>query len=322
MKILLFGLAAFAVSALVAAQVYHNYALVCFDDREITDICSSLRYQYYCTSEGSVMRRGGHGNTDCDAGCRCVNLNPRRNHLAALIGKIYCDFAKPNIEHSLIDAQLQLSTGQHVGSVSGDILPLLPTSESNNIEHRDTGSIQVACKYAPTCDSTRDLTIAYQGGPYRYYYNSAGDVGKLGQQRIVREQSYGYINLYAKQPNILNPTWNLTRTIPKRNLASIKQNKLPAAGAHKLALELSITDLLNSLHPLTKTKAIKPLIIRLPATLSHNYALVCYNDQQITRACQDHKYGYYCTSSGTVERIGEADSVCDEGCKCQNLYPK
>jgi len=270
------------------------------------------------------MKRGSGRHTVCDEGCHCVDLNPRRNFLVGLTGQSCYDFAERSIERNLVDVKLQQLTYQHADRVSRDILPLVHTPESEDDKYRDTGFIHVAWNCTLACGNTRDLTAACQRGLDHYYGNSAGSIGNLGQQHIVLEQSYECIDVYSKQAHIFGLTWDLIHTITSCNHANIKQNTISKVEVHTPNPEHPGTVLPNSVHSHTKTKAINPLNIRTvntPVTHAHDYALVCYNDKEITRACQDHKYAYYCTSSGSIAHKGEADSFCDEYYECRDLYP-
>ena len=55
----------------------------------------------------------------------------------------------------------------------------------------------------------------------------------------------------------------------------------------------------------------------------NNMAMVCMDDQDVTLACQNGNYGYFCRSDGKLRRTGiYTDHVCEEECKCINLRPK
>lgn len=52
-------------------------------------------------------------------------------------------------------------------------------------------------------------------------------------------------------------------------------------------------------------------------------AVVCMDDQDVTRACQSSDYQYFCTSTGQLRRNGAfTDHVCEEECRCIDLRPK
>ena len=55
----------------------------------------------------------------------------------------------------------------------------------------------------------------------------------------------------------------------------------------------------------------------------NNMAMVCMDDEDVTRACQNGNYGYFCRSDGKLKRTGiYTDHVCEEECKCIDLRPK
>jgi len=59
------------------------------------------------------------------------------------------------------------------------------------------------------------------------------------------------------------------------------------------------------------------------ALAENNMAVVCMDDQDVTRACQSSDYQYFCTSTGQLRRNGAySDHVCEEECVCVNLRPK
>ncbi|KAJ9655805.1 hypothetical protein H2198_005425 [Neophaeococcomyces mojaviensis] len=310
------------------AKVYHNYALVCFGSRELTEACQLLRFQYYCNSKGKISHKGAYSNQGCDENCECVDLNPKpSNCLFGLSGQSYCASFKQN----LADGQQQeLEVKQLIDSLPHDIaLPVQP-AEVKDIKPRDTGYTQVAWDYALVCGYTRDLTAACQGGLYLYYCNSAGQVANLARQHIVCEKSCECINAYPKQACVIGLTWSFACTITGRKrelLASVEPNSITVTGKDKP--EPPIKELTipfhTSLKDLTSTKAgdVKALDVLDTDVhlLSHDYTLCC-NDQHVARTCQDYKHRYYRASDGEMARKGPAEAVCDESCECQTLYPR
>lgn len=114
-----------------------------------------------------------------------------------------------------------------------------------------------------------------------------------------------------RQPTLQQP--NAPRFIPPRSAP--EQVKYPESDIPRRNLPETNSVQLTSTSPAT-SRANQPPISRRNFTEHHNWAMTCMDNRQNTRTCSS-THGYYCSSSGDLERQWSAvNRWCAEHCFC------
>lgn len=272
----------------LAAQ--HSYALVCHD-RRWTNFCAGSRYQYYCTSTGSLANKA-IAYDFCQVTCQCVDLEPRKCILSPYI--LASCLVRDDVVYEI--------NGTFVGTISHSHAHSDGTLDFvNGLAERDQ-DVEMH-DYALVCDD-RAWTRECQGSPYGYTCTING--------KITYKQSLRHCSRICSCVNV-RPKIGACLTSPYfQGVCLIEDGSAYFLNGSRIGDINDAEAYENGTFDFTGTMAKR--------AQTHDYALVC-DDREVTRQCQDAFWGYYCTSQGKV-RYKRIAGRCDASCECVNLRAK
>ncbi|KAJ9615598.1 hypothetical protein H2200_001673 [Cladophialophora chaetospira] len=215
----------------------NNYAMVCRETQEITNLCRGSPYNYNCDVNGQLYHTG-RSEVLCDLWCHCVDLSPKPLPVPCI--KISTFFIPDCIK--LGDAVFD-NTGDFVGkladartlpngtldftsplpttdNLADDFVPPAGTSNATSlspIEKRDVDTLDFVTEsvakhnelskrhdWAVTCDGNRVATQFCSSTPYEYSCSKKGRVIFTGMRNQFCDHLCSCLDL-APKPCINSP---------------------------------------------------------------------------------------------------------------------
>ena len=303
----------FHVHILEEKAADNQYAIICGDDKDVTDFCTSMPFNYFCSIEGKLKQsKKSPQFFVCRDNCRCVNLLPLVCP-AVVIGCKRWPLA-PGLPELAASAHGAKST-----EASDIIVREVVSTEASGVEVEisKSHSYALVCKVKGTtewCSSSRG-----------YHCDSAGNIlystywGACSQtctcMNTGPEMPFCTASLHPDcyEPGSSMFLDNSTDILTNGTLTTAAGFGILSANSSQQALDTQNPNMTSSDLAIFSAQPLHELARR------SNFALVCKN-KIISGSCQS--LGYYCSVSGHIVKPKDPKKIskgCNKICKCKNV---
>lgn len=343
------------------AQIPHNWAMVCADDKQETIWCQNDGY--YCDSNGKIRCRDVPSKY-CSDYCVCIDVGLKMFCVMQSNGAMHCLRSLADEENHL--PELLSDTGspgiQAEETEKQSAEPDVVTDVDNEQVHKNEPRTESVAEwpsndYAMVCWNDKDLST-FCASEYHYFCSSTGklDQQEDGVKSYSCEENCKCMNLNPKPVCIVSLTGMAQCARDAHKEGCDVEISAPLSAPHaedsnsvdgsadgcfsqtasRSMLTTASEDLgsadvyayhnpttLMVIERSTRTLGQERDEADVDAQVNH-YAMVCYNDRYWSLTVCSGEHGYYCNADGDLnQKEGKPLNVaCEMHCECVNMNPK